>query len=568
MSGAQDWTAFFYGSSDPLNSITVDKPPMSIWVMALSVRLFGLSSWSILLPQSLMGVLTVFLLYRLVSKRFSPQTGLMAGILMALTPVSTVMFRYNNPDALLILIMVSVCFFSLRAIDEQRVLDLIIAGMLVGAGFLTKQLQIGLVLPGLIAAYLAFARAGYLKRTLHLALAGIAALVVAGSWLLAVQLADPATRPFIGGSRINSSLELALGYNGFQRLTGEDASRTLSSGGRVNELAAGYQRFLEPQYSGQFGWFLPLAFAGLGLAAVWLVSKRGNSSRNALLLFCGLWFLTSTGVLAYMSGIVHPYYALTAVPPLSVLAAVSLCYLIGRKEWRLRFILTATLTVTAVLAFVSAARSTADFPNAPQAFLILWPTTIAALVVPTKSPKIRNFQHVLLFCTLLAGPCIWSINTILSAHVGAGVIAGPRINGIRSDDPNRSRLGPDVSPNIVAVAMGDMPEPKMLNLLSSRQQTGTWYTAIVGSASAANYQLALGHPVMPLGGFDGTDPYPTLEQFKSLVEEKRVASMVIQNLPPLTTEGRGESARIVEWVRSNFAKDQVGNADYYDLTQQ
>ena len=568
MSGAQDWTAFFYGSSDPANAITVDKPPLSIWVMSLSVRLFGLSSWSILLPQALMGVLTVYLLYVLVRRYAGVPTGLLAATFMAVTPVSTVMFRYNNPDALLILIMVATCFYALRAIDKQRPRDLIVAGALVGAGFLTKQLQIGLVIPGLILAYLMFCRASWFKRMGHVGLAGAAAAAVAGAWLLIVQLTDATTRPFIGGSRTNSSLELALGYNGFQRLTGEDASRTLSSGARVNDLATGYQRFLEPQYSGQFGWFLPLAFVGLGLAFVWLKSKNGDAGRNSLLIFCGSWFLASTGVLAYMSGIVHPYYALTAVPPMSVLGAVALAFLLRDSGWRSRLVLVAALTASAIFAYVSAARSTEDLPNVPQVFLVLWPLVIAQQLVPIPSPRLKKFQHTFLVAALLCGPLIWSVNTALTPHVGAGVIAGPSLNGIRSDDPSRAKLGPGVAPSTVAVVLGDIPEPKILDALSSRSAGETWATAIVGSESAANYQLALGLPVLPVGGFDGTDPYPTLEQFKKFVADKKVGSMVVQTVPPLTLAGQGESARILEWVRTTFAKQQIGDAEYYDLTQQ
>ena len=224
MAGAQDWTAFFYGSSDPANAITVDKPPMSIWVMALSVRLFGLNSWSILLPQAAMGVLTVYLLYILVRRYLGVSAALLAAAFMAVTPVSTVMFRYNNPDALLVLIMVASALAVATAIDRQRPWLVILAGALIGAGFLTKQLQIGLILPALVITYLAFARTTWQRRILHLVFAALAAAVVGGSWLVAVQAADPATRPFIGGSRTNSALELALGYNGLQRLTGEDSA--------------------------------------------------------------------------------------------------------------------------------------------------------------------------------------------------------------------------------------------------------------------------------------------------------------------------------------------------------
>ena len=104
--GAQNWEAFFYGSSDAANSITVDKPPAAIWVMALSVKAFGLSSWSLLVPQALMGVASVFILYLFVSRYFGKPAGLLAGAILATTPVATLMFRFNNPDALLVLLLV------------------------------------------------------------------------------------------------------------------------------------------------------------------------------------------------------------------------------------------------------------------------------------------------------------------------------------------------------------------------------------------------------------------------------------------------------------------------------
>lgn len=570
MAGAQDWTAFFYGSSDPGNAITVDKPPLSLWVMSLSVRLLGLSSWSLLLPQALMGVLTVFLLYKLVRARFGAATGLLAATLMAVTPVSTVMFRYNNPDALLILLMVGIAFSALKAIDREEPKWIVLAGTLVGAGFLTKQLQIGLILPALIVTYLVFARTTWPKRFLHLTLAGFAAIVLSGSWLLAVQLSDSTKRPFIGGSRNNSAVELALGYNGLDRLTGEDATRTLSgaTAALAEKFDAGFHRFLQPQFSGQFGWFIPFAVVGLAVAGWYLLNRPKIVTKNALLLFASVWLFTAATVLAYMSGIVHPYYSLIAVPPICCLASIGIIFLTRRhRQGGFRAITAVTLAASLFMAFITAVRSTADFPFLPLVIAVLGGITLAFQLLPPPTLLISRISLWSLTATLLLGPILWSVNTAASPHIGAGVIAGPSILGIRSDHPDRDQLSPDLPASFVAVMFGDIPPPGVVQRARQTAKPVTWAAAAIGSETAANLQLESGRAILPVGGFDGTDPYPTLEDFQGWVKGGRVGALVLKNLPPLTLEGRGESARIVEWVRSHYVVEVIEGTEIYDLTR-
>ena len=565
MAGSEDWTAFFYGSSDPGNAITVDKPPLSLWIMSLSVRIFGLNSWSILLPQALMGVLSVYLLYRMVTKRTDPATGLLAGLFFAVTPVATVMFRYNNPDALLTLLMIGTAFATLESIDRGKLRWLLIAGALVGAGFLAKQLQILLILPALGVSYLAFSRVPIIKRFMHLGAAFFVAALMGGWWFTLVQLADPSARPFIGGTRANSVIELTVGYNGLDRLTGEAAVRTMTPG-NSDDLAAGFQRFLEPQFTGQFGWLLPLALAGICIAA-WILWKRIYATpRRALLLLCAIWFATSATVLAFMSGIVHPYYSLVAVPPLSCLAAFGFIHLVRlRRRWKPRLALGIALLVCMIIGYVAAVRSTSDFPWFPQALLILGSVSIAVVLIPAAGRSIRWFSVTVPLVTLLAGPVLWSVNTTLSPHVGAGVIAGPSILHIRTDSPDRQQLPPNIPPTLLILSYGDIPVRGVIDRLRQDPESVTWPAAMVGSESAANYQLASGRAVMPIGGFDGTDPFPTLEQFQDLVHAGRIGSMVIQKLPPTTLEGHGEAARIVDWVSTHFMAETIDGARYYAL---
>jgi 4-amino-4-deoxy-L-arabinose transferase-like glycosyltransferase len=180
--GSRSWTAWFFGSSDAANAITVDKTPAALWVTGLSVRLFGLSSWSILVPQALMGVATVALLYAAVRRTAGPAAGLLAGTVLALTPVAVLMFRFNNPDALLTLLLVGAAYATLRAVEAGRARWLVLAAALVGLGFLTKMLQAYLVLPALAAAWLLAAPVGRGRRLRGLA-AAAATLLVSSGWV-------------------------------------------------------------------------------------------------------------------------------------------------------------------------------------------------------------------------------------------------------------------------------------------------------------------------------------------------------------------------------------------------
>ena len=294
--GSQDWTAWFFGSSDAANAITVDKPPASLWVMGLSVRLFGLSSWSILVPQALMGVGTVWLVYLAVRRAAAPATadprlahraGLLAGAVMALTPVAVLMFRFNNPDALLVLLMTGAAYAVLRSIQDARLRWLLFAGVLLGFGFLTKQLQVLLVVPGFALAYLLAAPAAVGKRLLHLLAAGAAMAVAAGWWLAAVELIPAADRPYIGGSQNNSILELTLGYNGLGRLNGDE---TGSVGGGGNGWGTpGLFRLFNSEFGGQIAWLLPAVLL-LAAGLLWLGRRapRTDAVRASVIIW-GSW---------------------------------------------------------------------------------------------------------------------------------------------------------------------------------------------------------------------------------------------------------------------------------------
>jgi 4-amino-4-deoxy-L-arabinose transferase-like glycosyltransferase len=223
--GATSWKAFFFGSSDAANSIMVDKPPAALWVMALSARIFGVNPWSILVPQALEGVAAVGVLYAAVRRWHGPGAGLLAGATLALTPVAALMFRFNNPDALLVLLLTLSAYALVRALEAARTRWLLAVAAFAGFAFLTKSLQAFLVVPAFALVYAVTAPTGLRRRAAQLLAAGVALVVTAGWWVAIVELIPAADRPYVGGSQTNSALELIFGYNGFGRLTGNETGR-------------------------------------------------------------------------------------------------------------------------------------------------------------------------------------------------------------------------------------------------------------------------------------------------------------------------------------------------------
>ncbi|HZS16285.1 MAG TPA: glycosyltransferase family 39 protein, partial [Candidatus Dormibacteraeota bacterium] len=364
--GSTSWKAFFFGSFDASNFITVDKPPASLWVMDISARIFGVNSWSILVPQALEGVAAVGLLYATVRRWFTPGAGLMAGAIMALTPVAALMFRFNNPDALLVLLLVAAAYATTRALEKGSMWWLVLSASLVGTGFLTKMLQAFLVVPALAGVYLLAAPVPLRRRLLHLGAATIALLVASGWWVAVVQLIPAADRPYIGGSQDNSVLNLIFGYNGFGRITGNEAGSVTGGGpgGGIGGAASspwgptGWNRLFLADFGGQISWLLPASLILLGVG-LWVTrhAPRVNRARAALLMWGG-WLVVTALVFSYAQGIIHPYYTVALAPAIGAVVGIVVVMLWRRRaELWARCMMSATLLVTSVWAWVLLDRS-------------------------------------------------------------------------------------------------------------------------------------------------------------------------------------------------------------------
>ncbi|MCE5288575.1 MAG: glycosyltransferase family 39 protein [Nocardiaceae bacterium] len=616
--GSVSWKAFFFGSSDAANSITVDKPPASLWLMALSVRAFGLSSWSILVPQALLGVASVALTWATVRRYFGAAAGLLAGLVLALTPVAVLMFRFNNPDALLVFLMIAAVWAMLRAVEEGRTKWLLLCGVFVGFGFLTKQLQVMLVVPPLALTYLIAGPPKLGKRMLQLFAAGGAMIASAGWWIAAVELWPASDRPYIGGSQTNSILELTLGYNGLGRLTGnEKGSVGPGSMGREafagGQLPAGFEAFggpggrgggmgwgdtgiwrlFEPAQGGQIAWLMP---AALLLLAVGLVLRgrapRTDPRRAALVLF-GSWLVVTALVFSFMAGIFHAYYTVALAPAVAALVGAGgvLAWTHRDRLW-VRIALALTVFTSAITSWVLLSRS-ADF--APW---VKWVVVIAGLLAATGLlvPARRTAVAVAIasVVTALAGPTAYAAETVVTPHDGSIVSAGPRVEGefgmgggfrMRDGAGRRGMLppqgmvfgGPGGFPGgglagergfgmggaSGGLLNGSRPSAALTSLLTEDGDYYTWVAATIGSNSASGYQLATQLPVMPIGGFNGSDPSPTLAQFKKYVAEKKIHYFIGGGG---FRGGMGGNSDITSWVEANFTSTTVDGVTVYDLT--
>jgi 4-amino-4-deoxy-L-arabinose transferase-like glycosyltransferase len=438
--GTKSWKAFFFGSFDSSSFITVDKTPASLWVMELSARVFGLNYWSVLLPQAAEGVASVAILHAAVRRWSGPAAGLIAAGVLAVTPVATLMFRFNNPDALLILLLTAAAYAMVRAIDSGRTRWIILAGTLLGFGFLAKMLQAFLVLPAFALAYLVAGPPGLGRRLWQLLAGGAALLAAAGWWVAIVQFTPAADRPYVGGSTNDSILQLALGYNGLGRLDGNETGSvgfnggTAAGGGSAFGGSAGLGRLFASDMGGQISWLLPAAVIALA-TLVWLSWRRPRTDQvRAAALLWGGWLAVTGLVFSYMSGIIHPYYTVALAPAVGALTGIGVvtawrarCSMIAGRALAARAVLAAATVVTAWWAFVLLGRS-ADWLPWLRPVILACGLAAAAGVIAERWLNGRVVVlsvAVLALVAGLAGPLAYSLDTAATSHTGALPSAGP-----------------------------------------------------------------------------------------------------------------------------------------------
>ncbi|MEX5633528.1 ArnT family glycosyltransferase [Parafrankia sp. FMc2] len=625
--GSVSWKAMFYASSDAGNSITVDKPPAAMWVMALSARIFGVNSWSILVPEALMGVASVGMLYLTVRRAFPAGAALLAGAVLALTPVATLMFRFNNPDALLVLLMVSAAYAALRALETASTRWLLWAGVFISFGFLTKMLQALLIVPVLALVYLAVAPTRFTRRLWQVGAGTLGLVVPAGIFIAIVELVPESSRPYIGGSQHNSLLELTLGYNGLGRLTGNETGSVGGGGGAGGPGggggmwgSTGWGRMFGSEVGTQVSWLIPTALVLL-VAGLWVTRRvpRTDPGRAAFALWGG-WLLVTGIVFSQMKGIFHPYYTVALAPAIGALVGMGSAAL-----WRRRAhpaaaaTLAGALALTTIWSFILLNRTSDWHPWIRWTVLIAGFAAALLFIVLAWLPRpARLVVTAAALVAALLGPLGYSVATAAVPHTGSIPSAGPDGGGLGgpggggpggrlmifggpggTTSPGTTGQGGGVGaggqqvpgqPGGTAVpggtaapggtgpgggggggGMGGLlgagdPSDEVVAMLEENASSYTWVAASVGSNNAAGYQLATGDPVMAIGGFNGSDPSPALEQFQQYVVDGRIHYFIGGGGFGGQNGGSSASGEIAAWVQENFTATTVDNVTLYDLT--
>ncbi|WP_338599419.1 glycosyltransferase family 39 protein [Saccharopolyspora sp. SCSIO 74807] len=568
---SQSFENFFFGSFDPVGVVTVDKPPMALWVQVISVLLLGYNKVAMLLPQVLAGVAAVFLLHRTVRRWAGEHAALLAALVMALTPITVAINQDNNPDTLLVLLVVAAAYALTRALSAERASRaswwLAASAALIGCGFLTKMLQAWMVLPVFIAVYLVGRETSWTRRIADLAIAA-ATVLVSSFWWVAATMLWPDPKPYIGGSEDGSALDLILGYNGFGRILGGEGNGGGGGGpgggpGGGFSGEAGILRFANEKLAGQISWLMPLCALVLIAVVVGAVLRRRagepfDRKRAAGWLLWGGWLVLIWFMFSFAQGTMHPYYTTMLAPAIGAVAGAGIvaawrAYRAPQgKTWLL---LPVGVLLTVVWAVVLVHRDPEWNVWAAYLAIGFGVLALAALLLGRSRAALGKVALTLSLAAALVVPSVWSVAAAASGESGMGganPMAGPSsgmgpggggppgMSGPGQADPGQSGSGQPGSGQPGSGRQGqdgkqgggDGPGrrggmsggPGGEESLSAEQKSLLAYVSgnagdrevplavEGGSHGAASYLINSELPAVGMGGFMGSDDAPSVQQ--------------------------------------------------------
>jgi 4-amino-4-deoxy-L-arabinose transferase-like glycosyltransferase len=581
------WHNFFFVSFDA-GFVSVDKPPLGLWVQAASAWLFGFHGWAMLLPQALAGILSVALLYYLVRRSFGPVAGLLSALVLALTPVVVATSRNNTMDMLLVLTVLIGAWAVIRAAETGRLRWLLLCAAVVGLGFNIKMMQAFLVLPAFYLLYLLVAPVSWWRRFVHLGVATAVLLVVSLSWAVVVDLTPSTERPYVGSSQHNSALELASGYNGLSRLVGrgnglinpqggfnvgsaDDGQSAQGPGpggpggggpGGVGENGEkGPLRLLDQQLGGQIGWLLPLAVVGLLVAGSQRRLRLPLGRRQGALVLWGMWLLTMYGFFS-VAGMFHRYYLVMLAPAIAALVGIGVTALwkdYRNPGWR-GWLLPLTLVgIAAVQDYILWAYEGWPLWLAPGiSGLCLVAAGVVAISRLRKGQEVRAISSNLLvgaavvgMMALLIAPAAWSSYRVFHGGGGGGpmVAAGPR--PAESGGPGGPGGPPGGGPPPGGPPRGGPGGPgggndsALVEYLQANKGNAEYLVATTDAHRASSLILNTDDKVIDANGFEGHDPVFTADEIAGLVDTGAVRFLLTGGGPG------GSNSEAASWAQDN-----------------
>jgi 4-amino-4-deoxy-L-arabinose transferase-like glycosyltransferase len=522
------WHDFFFGAFDPAGTVTIDKLPGALWPQALSARIFGFHTWAVVLPQVLEGMITVLVLYRVMQRLAGAVAGITAAAVLAASPVTVALNRGNVEDSLLILLMVLAADATVSAAISGRLRSLLLTGVWVGLAFQAKMLEAWLILPALAVAYLVSAPGPLRARVRHVAIAGIVTGMVSLSWMTIVSLVPAGERPYVDGTQDNSVFSQVFEHNGIARLENGQAlagagrraeflTQIAESGGTANHLAehvpSSWHRLLDGLYGRDVGWLLPAALIS---AAGVLLARRGRSrhdlKRTSVLLW-GVWLLI---LWVFFSGgiYLHSYYVAALAPAIAALCGTGAAVVWSQRQHPAAS-RTAAGTLVASLAYgVYLLRGGVGVPGwlVPVGICLGVGAALAVL-----ASGLRASARDLAAGTMVAaGGCALLLPAVASAlMVTRGL--GPFSVPYESASVVESR---------VQAARTNAQSARIVELIASTYET-PYVFAIDTSELASAYILASGREILPIGGFEGGIPAPTVEQLRHYISSGQLAVLLL-----------------------------------------
>jgi 4-amino-4-deoxy-L-arabinose transferase-like glycosyltransferase len=539
---ASSWHAFLYGSFDAAGVMTVDKPPLALWVQALSVKVFGFHPLAMLVPEALMGVATVVLVYDLVRRPFGRVAGYVAGLVLALTPIAVAISRHNNPDALLILCCVAALWFFVRGLEDGRTRWLVLAGVAVGLGFEAKMAVALLVVPGMVVAWLLVAPRGRWAAVRQLLAGGLAMVVVGGAWPLLMALTPASDRPWISGTSDNSIWSLIWGYNGLGRLDGQAGGPGGMAGGGpgggVFGGPTGWLRLLDSSMGGQAGWLIGFALVG-GIAVLVASRLRRADVRTGWILAVGGAALTSAVAFSTAKGIFHPYYVSFLAPFVAALVGGGFGQL-ARGEIGMRWLAPQAIAGGVVSELIVLHNNPGSFDWLPPVLVVAGVATAA--VATAGAARIRRVALATALAVLLMAPATWAAQTLGHATNGTFPAGGPASAGFGGGGPGAGRFGgpptngsqtgpqgfgPGGTTPGGTFGGGGMGGPfggnsNLTEAVTYVSSHGGGTIAVSSQTSASSPIISSGADVAALGGFSGRESEVSVQWFAEAVRDGRI----------------------------------------------
>ncbi|PVD11190.1 glycosyltransferase family 39 protein [Streptomyces sp. CS207] len=610
LSGTESWKAWFFGSLDAGNFLTVDKPPFALMVMGLSCRLLGYGTWQMMLPLILAALATIWVLHSCVKRVWGHGAAAIAALVLALTPITVAINRDNNPDTLLVFLMVGGAALGLRAVRDGRLPPLLGSAVCFGLAFNTKMLQGYIALPAVFVVYLYATDLGWAKRIRNLALAAVALAVAGFWWAAAVSLVPASERPYIGGSTDGTAWDLIMGYNGLGRIFGGDGNMGGGGGGGGGfSGTAGIGRMFNDVLGGQISWLLP--FAGIALVAGLVLrgrAPRTDLTRAALVLWGG-WTVLHQLTFSMAEGTMHPYYTTALAPGIAALCGGGGVMLLRafRADRRWVWVLPLALGVTGVWAVVLLRRASGWNSWLWPTIAVVMALAIAGLLVFRSGRRLRLLAVSVAAAVVagVAGPAAyaWSVPSGSGGGMGGtnptagpstgGGMGGPVGGGGQPPQGGRGGPGGDTPPNggdngraapggadgttgtppsgdlggaggfgeggglgggfgggggMGGGGTGGGASTELVAYLKKHQDGAKWLLAVSGSQSAAQLILAGGEPVISMWGWSGSDNAMTLTRLKELVKKGELHYVQVGGG---MGGGSGAGSEVTQWVREH-----------------